>query len=66
MTDNLSTHVVHPPGKPWTIPEAAQHLTISDRHLWRQIDACRVRAIRIGRRVVIPDDEMVRLMREGC
>lgn len=57
---------IRPPGSPWPIPDAAAFLAISDRHLWRLIDGGRVRAIRIGRRVLVPDAEMQRLAREGC
>ena len=66
MNENSSISVIHPPGKPWTTPEAATHLKISERHLWRQIDAARVHVFRIGRRVLLPDQEMDRIKREGC
>jgi excisionase family DNA binding protein len=54
-----------PDGAPWPIRDAASYLAVSDRHLWRLLDAGRVRAIRLGRRVLIPADEIVRLAREG-
>jgi excisionase family DNA binding protein len=55
-----------PQGAPWPISDAAKYLAISDRHLWRLIDGGRVRAIRLGRRVLIPAHEIERLAREGC
>jgi excisionase family DNA binding protein len=61
-----STSARRPEGAPWPIEEAASFLSVSSRHLWRLIDASRVKAIRIGRRVLIPAHEMERLAREGC
>ncbi len=60
---NQTTHM---PGSPWPIPEAAAYLSVSDRHLWRLIEAGEIRSIRFGRRVLIPADEMNRLSLEGC
>ena len=54
------------PGSPWSIPEAAAFLTVSERHLYRLLDARKVRSVRLGRRRLIPDDEVRRLAREGC
>jgi excisionase family DNA binding protein len=56
----------HEPGAPWSIPEAAKYLSVSDRHLCRLIDAGKVRSVRIGRRRLIPDVELRRLADEGC
>ena len=55
-----------PPGSPWPIPDAAAFLTISQRHLHRLLDAGKVRSVRLGRRRLIPDAEVLRLAREGC
>jgi len=55
-----------PAGAPWPIPDAASYLAVSMRHLIRLIDAGKVRSIRLGRRVLIPADEIARLAREGC
>ncbi len=55
-----------PPGSPWSIPDAAAFLTISERHLHRLLDASRVKSVRLGRRRLIPDTEVQRLAREGC
>jgi excisionase family DNA binding protein len=62
--------ITHPPaqrpdGAPWPITDAAEYLAVSDRHIRRLIDYGQVRAIRIGRRVLIPSDEIARLAREG-
>lgn len=54
------------PGAPWPIADAAQYLCVSARHLQRLIDANKVRSIRLGRRRLLPDDEVARLAREGC
>lgn len=55
----------HEPGAPWDILAAAKHLHISDRHLRRLIDEGKVRSIRLGRRVMIPDAELQRIANEG-
>jgi excisionase family DNA binding protein len=54
------------PGSPWSIPEAAAFLTVSERHLYRLLDAGKVRSVRLGRRRLIPDAEVQRLARAGC
>ncbi len=56
----------HPVGGPWSIPDAAAYLSVSNRHLWRLIDGGAIRAIRFGRRVLIPADELTRLAEKGC
>ena len=56
----------HVPGAPWPIREAAAFRTISERHLFRLLDANQVRSVRLGRRRLIPDEEVRRLAREGC
>ena len=56
----------HPAGSPWPLPEAAEFLSISKRHLHRLIDSRKVKSIVIGRRRLVPDDEVQRLAREGC
>jgi excisionase family DNA binding protein len=53
-------------GSPWSIPEAAAFLTVSQRHLYRLLDARKARSVRLGRRRLIPDDEVRRLARDGC
>jgi len=55
-----------PPGSPWSLPDAATYLTISERHLHRLLDAGRVKSITIGRRRLIPDDEVQKVARQGC
>jgi len=55
-----------PPGAPWPIPDAAAFLTVSPRHLFRLIDAGRVKSILLGRRRLIADAEVRRLAAEGC
>jgi len=53
-------------GSPWPIPEAAAFLRVSERHVYRLIDARKVKAVRLGRRRLIPDAEVRRLARDGC
>jgi hypothetical protein len=54
-------------GKPWPIEsEAAPHLGVSPRHLWRLIKDGRVRTIKLGARIFIPDCEMKKLEAEGA
>jgi excisionase family DNA binding protein len=48
-------------GKPWSVGEAAQFLGVSERSLWRLIDAKEVKVARLGRRVLVPDTEVRRL-----
>jgi excisionase family DNA binding protein len=55
-----------PAGAPWPIPDAAAYLSVSARHLWRLIDAGEVKAVRLGRRVLIPADELNRIATQGC
>jgi excisionase family DNA binding protein len=55
-----------PAGSPWPLPDAARFLTVSERHLYRLIDMGKVRSVRLGRRRLIPDDEVRRLARDGC
>ncbi|OWK41280.1 helix-turn-helix domain-containing protein [Fimbriiglobus ruber] len=54
------------PGAPWPIPDAAAFLSISERHMHRLIDAKKVKAVRLGRRRLIPDAEVQRLASNGC
>ena len=58
--------LTRPPGSPWPVTEAAKFLSVSKRHLFRQIDANRVKTILIGRRRLIPDAEVQRIASEGC
>ncbi len=60
-----SSPLGHQPGAPWPLREAAPFLAISVRHLHRLADANLVRTIRLGRRRLIPDVEVMRLASEG-
>jgi len=66
LNTNETSLPPHPPGSPWSIPDAALFLTVSTRHIHRLIDAGKVRSVRLGRRKLIPDSEVQRLAREGC
>jgi excisionase family DNA binding protein len=63
---NASIPQTHEPGAPWPIQDAAKHLGISERHLWRMIQQNKVHSIRFGRRVLLADTELRRLATEGC
>ena len=56
----------HNRGAPWSIPDAAKFLSVSERHLYRLLDTRKVRSVRIGRRRLIPDAEVRRLADDGC
>lgn len=56
----------HPPGAPWWVADAARYLGVSERHVRRLADDGRVKTIRIGRRLLLPDSEVARLAAEGC
>ena len=58
--------MARPLGSPWTIEDAAAFLGgISPRHLRRLIAEGKVKAVNLGRRVLIPDSEMIRVANEG-
>lgn len=65
-TDPPTPPADHPPGAPWPLDAAAVYLQVSRRHLTRLTDLGRIRTVRLGRRVFIPDDEVQRVAREGC
>lgn len=52
-------------GSPWPVPEAAAFPGVSPRHLLRLIDSRKVKAIKIGRRTLIPDSEVRRVATSG-
>lgn len=55
-----------PAGALWELPAAAGFLCVSARHLQRQIAADKLGSVRIGRRRLLPDEEVQRLARDGC
>jgi excisionase family DNA binding protein len=58
-----------PPGRPWSLSEAADYLGVSERTITRMADAGRIRLLRIGTgrgRVLVPDSEIQRLAESGC
>jgi excisionase family DNA binding protein len=63
---NVTPAADRPDGAPWELPAAAAFLSVSARHLQRQIAAGRLRSVTIGRRRLVPDAEVQRLAREGC
>ena len=51
------------PERAWllSVPEAAQLLGVSARHLWRLIDSKEVLTVRLGRRVMVPRKALEKL-----
>ncbi len=56
---------VHLEGAPWVLVDAAAFLGVSTAHLRRLVSAGKVRSIRLGRRVQVPDVELRRVAAEG-
>ena len=57
--------VVRAEGAPWTLAEAAAHLQLSRKPIERLAAAGKIKVIRIGSRVFVPDGEMKRITRDG-
>ena len=54
-----------PAGAPWPMRDAASYWAVSERHVAALVAAGKVRSIKIGGRRLIPDDEVMRVAREG-
>ncbi len=54
-----------PAGKPWSYREAAAALGVCEVTVARAARAGRVKSLRVGRRVFLPDAELRRLQVEG-
>ena len=54
-----------PPAPPWPLAEAWRFLHVSERHFRRLIRAGKVRSIKIGERVLVPDAEVRRVAEHG-
>jgi excisionase family DNA binding protein len=50
----------------WRVNDACPALGISRSHLYDLAAAGKIRLIKIGRRTVVPDDEVQRIAREGA
>jgi excisionase family DNA binding protein len=48
------------------VDEASRRLGVSAFTTRRLIKANRLQAVRVGKRVLIPESELARVMREGC
>ena len=46
----------------FTVREAARHLTISESTAWNLIRDGRIKVIKLGRRTVVPEQEIARLL----
>ncbi len=55
----------HLDGAPWRVQDAAEYLRVSSKHLRKLVAGGKVRSIRLGRRVLIPDVELRRVAAEG-
>jgi len=55
----------HEPGRPWELLSLATFLNVSKKTLERAIKAEKLKAIRINRRVLIPDSEARRVAEAG-
>jgi excisionase family DNA binding protein len=66
VVSSLSQTQPRPAGAPWPLDEAAEFLGVSKRHLTRLADQKKFRVIWLGRRKLIPADEIERLAQEGC
>lgn len=53
------------PGQPWPLAEAATYFNRSERSLRRDAEEGKLKVIRIGRLVYVPDAEMKRVANEG-
>lgn len=53
------------PGKPWELPEVAEFFHICLATAQRAGRSGRLRTIKVGRRVLVPDDEVRRAAAEG-
>ena len=62
---NQESQATHETGRPWPMLELAKFLSISKKSLERAIKTGKVKAIRIGRRVLIADDEARRIAESG-
>ena len=56
-------HAGHEPGRPWELPSLAAFLNVSKKTLERAIKAEKLKAIRINRRVLVPDSEYLECRR---
>jgi excisionase family DNA binding protein len=48
----------------FTVKRFCEHIQISESHFYNLLKAGRVRVIKLGRRVLVPSSELVRLLSE--
>jgi excisionase family DNA binding protein len=48
-----------------SVQQAAAALTVCQRTVWQLIKSERIRTVRIGKRRIIPDTEIARMLAEG-
>jgi excisionase family DNA binding protein len=49
-----------------SIDQASKRLSVSSFTMRRLVKAGQLRAVRVGKRVLIPETEIARIVREGC
>jgi excisionase family DNA binding protein len=59
------TSETRPTGKPWSYREAAQALGVCEVTVARAARGGRIKSLRVGSRVFVPDAELRRLQVEG-
>lgn len=65
MSKTTAPAVERAAGKPWTVRDAAEFLGVHPRTIQRAIDANKVRPVRFGRKVMLPDAVVRKLATEG-
>lgn len=59
------TETTRAPGKPWALDDLAEYLGLSRKTLERAAREGRLKTIRFGARVMVPDAEAKRVSEEG-
>ena len=49
-----------------TVTEAARRLAVSESHFWKMIRDGEIRAIKFGRRTIVPMSEILRILNGGA
>lgn len=49
-----------------TVTEAARRLAVSESHFWKMIKDGEIRAVKFGRRTIIPLNEILRILSGGA
>jgi len=49
-----------------TVADAARRLSVSESHFWKMLKDGEVRAVKFGRRTVVPMSEILRILNGGA